>query len=171
MVRKGLLPTPPRGSGVRKIHPNERLDIEAQRRARIAIQKATKPIAAEFAAAGREVGLSLTQPLKDFREEQAALDAALSDGSLKAMTTEQRRVFLSEVAKRTGRDEIKVSAVAALNRLDASLRTSDDVGPRNPLTIEEADDRIADLQRARSEVFGGCAATDMAPGDGTPALG
>lgn len=156
LVTEGLLPQSPRGSGVRRVHPTERIEVEAQRRAMLAMKAATRPLVDEIASAGREVGLSLgvaARPLAEWKEEREAFDIALSDGSLKAMTADQRRIFLSEVAKRTGRDEIKVSAIAALNRLDASLRTADDIGPRIPLTRDEALTRLRELRLAISDIF------------------
>jgi hypothetical protein len=153
---EGLLPVSPHGRDLRKLPADERLDIEANRRARLAMKAATKPLVDEIASAGREVGLTLgvaSRPLAEWKAEREAFDIALSDGSLKAMTADQRRIFLSEVAKRTGRDEIKVSAIAALNRLDASLRTADDIGPRIPLTRDEALTRLRELRLAITTLF------------------
>ncbi len=172
LVQAGKLPISPRGRLLRTLAPEERLEAEANRRARVAMKAATKPLVEEIAAAGKEVGLSLgeaSRPFREFREDRALFSSELESGTLKAMTADQRRIFLSEVAKRTDRDEIKVSAIAALNRLDASLRTSDVIGPKNPLTQNEALTRLRDIRLAIEDIFGGGSAasseTPVASGD------
>lgn len=69
-----------------------------------------------------------------------------------AMSPSERKLFLSDLARFTDREEIKVSAISALNRLEASLRTEEQ-RVRAPLTPEEAAARFTRLERAFNELF------------------
>ncbi|MGH2359197.1 MAG: hypothetical protein ACRDGM_01475 [bacterium] len=70
------------------------------------------------------------------------------------MSLSERRTFLSELARLTTREEIKVQALSTLNRLESSINTTDDMGPPAPLTLTDATARLTDLSRAHFEIFG-----------------
>lgn len=141
LIREGKLPVSPRGRGGA---PNEeRLQRKAARLQRKEDLK--------VAAAKRSAQAAALRALKSERPTEAILDA-LEVGA-KPMTTEEKRSFLSELAKRTHREEIKVQALSALNRLDSTLRVEDALGPRDPLSREEAAARLSKLQEALSELY------------------
>lgn len=135
LIAQGKLPPSPRGnSGVGDA--GARLSLDLDRVVRDATLKsfasATKPLTAAISETAREL--------------------FAFDPDARAMTPDERRVFYSELARKTHRQEIKVSALAALDRLDARIRAADHIGPPDPLTETEANERLAELERARADL-------------------
>lgn len=149
LVAAGALPQSPRGRYIDK-DPGTKLSIDLDRAVRNAtiksLSEATAPLTAAMADEASKIHKSFD----------------LLDLNARAMTTDERRIFYSELARKTHRQEIKVSALAALDRLEARVRSDDHVGPPDPLTETEANERIAELERARA---------DLAARIRTPALG
>lgn len=141
LIREGKLPVSPRGRGGAPNH--ERL-ARAEQRERNKLQKKVL-VAKRAAQAAAFIALKKEKPT------EAILDAL--DAGARPMSTEEKRSFLSELAKRTHREEIKVQALSALNRLDSTLRVEDALGPRDPLSREEAAARLSKLQEALSELY------------------
>lgn len=135
LIAQGKLPVSPRGKGGLG-DPGDRLSLDLDRVVRAATLKSLSD------AKG---------PLTDAMTETAR-GLFTFDPDARAMTPDERRVFYSELARKTHRQEIKVSALAALDRLDARIRAADHIGPPDPLTETEANARIAELERARADL-------------------
>lgn len=84
----------------------------------------------------------------------AAAEAAAEATLGRPMSLDERRIFLSDLAKVSDREEIKVQAMSSLNRLEGTIRVTDDLGPRDPMTVTEANARIRELMLAKREAFG-----------------
>jgi hypothetical protein len=124
LIRNGILPEPPRASR-RKKTPEEKIAANAVR-----LQNSVSSVPSGDALIARMLGAG------------------------RAMTVDERRIFFSDLARSTDRDEIKVSALSALSRLEATLKIEQSLGPSAPRTRDEADVRISELQLARDDVFG-----------------
>lgn len=85
----------------------------------------------------------------------SSIQAAIESKNARPMSLDERRLFLSELARLTRREEIKVQAMSALNRLESTVSTTDDLGPPDPISATEADERITALHIAREQIFGG----------------
>lgn len=120
---------------------------------RIYVQKVRERLVRAGKVPGRLVPRRAS-PSRPDKEFTAAAEAAFIAGDDVPMSLLERRIFLSRLAQSTDREEIKVQALSALNRLEANIQTTDDLGPPDPKTAVEADLRITELIVAREEVFG-----------------
>lgn len=93
----------------------------------------------------------------------AAAEAAAEATLGRPMSLDERRIFLSDLAKISDREEIKVQAMSSLNRLEGTIRVTDDLGPRDPMTAAEANARIRELIAARKDAYGSYARKKFTP--------
>jgi hypothetical protein len=118
---------------------------------RIYVQKIREGLVREGKIGPRLIPTQL--PSRPDKDAVAAAEAAFIEGDDIPMSLTDRRIFLKRLAHDTERDEIKVQAISALNRLEGTIQSTDDLGPSDPLTSAEADERITQLIEAREEVF------------------
>lgn len=70
-----------------------------------------------------------------------------------AMGVEERRVFLSDLARESDREDVKVQALSAMDRLEARLGQIQAVGHGPPMTRGEAEGRLGALSEAVRRIW------------------
>jgi len=88
------------------------------------------------------------------REARKLVEKMSTVGSGVPMTVEERRSFLSDLARVEPRADVKVQALSALDRLEGRLGQMQVVGHGPPLSREEAWGRVEAVNEAYRRLFG-----------------
>jgi len=88
------------------------------------------------------------------RKARKMMEKLESIGTGVPMTVEERRSFLSDLARVEPRADVKVQALSALDRLEGRLGTMQVVGHGAPLSREEAWGRVEAVNEAYRRLFG-----------------